>query len=206
MNATTKVALYRRVSTTNNGQDVDAQLEELHAVAQQRGWVVVGDYVDDGVSGAKESRPALDRLLADVAAGKVNLVAVTRLDRLGRSLQHLLRVLDQFAAHGCGFVSIKDAGIDSTTPQGKLLLHLLGAFAEFERSLIRERVVAGVRRAQAKGKKFGRPAREVDVVAVERLRRAGKSWRKIAQALKTPTRTVRRAFLRGTTPTGGRPL
>lgn len=136
----------------------------------------------------------------------MNLVAVTRLDRLGRSLQHLLRVLDQLAAHGCGFVSVKDAGIDTTTPQGRLLLHLLGAFAEFERGLIRERVVAGVQRAKAKGKKCGRPARAVDVVAVERLRRAGKSWRQIAQALKTPTRTVRRAFLRrGTTPTAGRP-
>ena len=201
----TSVAFYRRVSTANHGQDVDAQLEELQLVAKQRGWVIVGDYVDDGVSGAKESRPALDRLLADVAAGKVNLVAVTRLDRLGRSLQHLLRVLDQFAAHGCGFVSIKDAGIDSTTPQGKLLLHLLGAFAEFERALIRERVVAGVQRAKARGKKLGRPTREVDVAAVERLRDTGRSWRQVAQVLKVPTRTVRRAWARrGTSPTAGR--
>lgn len=196
------VAFYRRVSTSNHGQDVDAQLDELQAVAKQRGWHVVDDYADDGVSGAKESRPALDRLLHDVAAGKVNLVAVTRLDRLGRSLQHLLRLLDQLAAHGCGFVSIKDAGIDTTTPQGRLLLHLLGAFAEFERGLIRERVVAGVERAKAKGKKFGRPEREVDVVAVARLRDNGRSWRQVAQALKVPTRTLRRAWARrGTSPT-----
>lgn len=193
MTSPIRCAFYRRVSTVGHGQDVDAQLEELQAVAPQRGWIVVGDYPDDGVSGAKESRPALDRLLADVAAGKVNLVAVTRLDRLGRSLPHLLRVLEQLTTHGCAFVSIRDSGIDTTTPTGKLLLHLMGAFAEFERNLIRERVQAGVARARSKGKKFGRPRRaDLDGARARRLRKSGNSYDAIAKILGCGKGTVMR--------------
>lgn len=193
MRTGSRVALYRRVSTLGHGQDVDAQLDELTAVAQQRGWTIVGDYVDDGVSGANEVRPALDRLLADAARGQIDLVAVVRLDRLGRSLQHLLRLLDQLAAHGCGFVSIRDAGIDTSTPQGRLLLHLLGAFAEFERSIIKERVQIGVARARAKGKVFGRPRRaDLDVSRARRLRQAGQSYDSIARTLGCGKATVMR--------------
>ena len=161
--AAPRVALYARVSTLNQGQDTGLQLEELRQVAAQRGWIVSAEYVDEGVSGTKTTRPALDRMLADAQAGKFDLLAVWKLDRLGRSLPHLLTVLDQLASNGVGFAAIRDAGIDTTTPTGRLLLQLLGAFADYERSLIRERVLAGVRRAQASGKHCGRPRKDVDL-------------------------------------------
>ena len=158
-----RVALYARVSTLNQGQDTGLQLEELRQVAAQRGWIVSAEYVDEGVSGTKTTRPALDRMLADAQAGKFDLLAVWKLDRLGRSLPHLLTVLDQLASNGVGFAAIRDVGIDTTTPTGRLLLQLLGALADYERSLIRERVLAGVRRAQASGKHCGRPRKDVDL-------------------------------------------
>ncbi len=110
---------------------------------------MAGEYLDEGVSGAQDSRPGLDGLLSDAQVGKLDLVVVWRLDRLGRSLKHLLKLLDELTSYGVGFTSLRDPGIDTTTASGRLLLQLLGAFAEFERNLIRERVVAGVRRAQA---------------------------------------------------------
>ena len=143
MARTKRVALYARVSTLH-GQDVGLQLDELRQVAGQRGWDLVEEYVDEGVSGAKASRPGLDRLLADAQRGRFDVVLVWKLDRLGRSLQHLLGVLDDLAGWGVGFASVRDAGIDTTTPAGRLMLQILGAFAEFEREMIRERVVAGV--------------------------------------------------------------
>ena len=146
-----RVAIYARVSTTGHGQDVGLQLDELRQVAAQRGWVIADEYIDEGVSGAAESRPALDRMLDAARRGKIDLVVVWKLDRLGRSIQHLLQVLDELQQHGVGFVSVRDAGIDTTSATGRLLLHLLAAFAEYERALIKERVIAGVRRAQASG-------------------------------------------------------
>lgn len=125
--AAPRSALYARVSTLHQGQDTGLQLDELRQVAAQRGWIITAEYVDEGVSGAKTSRPALDRMLADAQAGKLDLLAVWKLDRLGRRLPHLLTVLDQLASHGVGFTAIRDAGIDTTTPTGRLLLQLLGA-------------------------------------------------------------------------------
>ena len=127
---TKRVALYARVSTLH-GQDVGLQLDELRQVAGQRGWDLVEEYVDEGVSGAKASRPGLDRLLADAQRGRFDVVLVWKLDRLGRSLQHLLGVLDGLAGWGVGFASVRDAGIDTTTPAGRLMLQILGAFADY---------------------------------------------------------------------------
>jgi DNA invertase Pin-like site-specific DNA recombinase len=158
-----RVALYARVSTAGKGQNTEVQLVELRQVAQLRGWQVVDEYVDEGESGTKDSRPALDRMVTDAQAGKLDLVAVWKLDRLGRSLAHLLRLLDQLQSWGVGFVSLRDAGIDTTTAAGRLMLQLVGAFAEFERELIRERVIAGVRRAQAQGKHCGRPKVDLEI-------------------------------------------
>lgn len=151
-----RAALYARVSTSNHGQDVGLQLDELRQVAAQRGYVVT-ECVDQGVSGVRTSRPALDRMLADAQAGKLDVVLVWKLDRLGRSLQHVLAVLDALTGQGVAFVSLRDAGLDSTTPAGRLFTAMIAAFAAFERDIIQERVIAGVRPAQAAGKHCGRP-------------------------------------------------
>lgn len=188
---TRRVALYARVSTTN-GQDVGLQVEELRLLAAQREWVIVDVFEDVGVSGSTDSRPALDRMLAAARSGKVDVVAVWKLDRLGRSLKHLLGVLDDLTAWDVGFVSARDSGIDSTTPSGRLMLQMLGAFAEFERELIRERVVAGVRRAQAGGTHCGRPRVEVDLRPTLALLGQGRSLREVSAILGIPRKTLRR--------------
>lgn len=148
------MALYARVSTTDKGQDVALQLIELQNYATQRGWSATA-YVDQGISGAMSRRPALDDLLAAARRRKIDVVVVWRLDRLGRSLSHLLHILNEFETVGVAFVSLKEA-IDMTTATGRLMAQLLGAFAEFEREIIRERVRAGIENARRKGVKIGR--------------------------------------------------
>lgn len=192
---TARAALYARVSTTGHGQDVGLQLDELRQVARQRGWVVVDEYTDAGVSGLRTSRPGLDRMLADAQAGKVDVVAVWKLDRLGRSLQHVLGTLDQLTNQGVGFVSLRDAGLDSTTPAGRLFTAMIAAFAAFERDLIQERVVAGVRRAQAAGKHCGRPRKataDKALLAAKGLLDQGWGWRAVAEATGIQKDTLRR--------------
>jgi DNA invertase Pin-like site-specific DNA recombinase len=189
-NAPLRVALYARVSTSNHGQDVGLQLEELRQLAQQRGWTIVGEFVDEGVSGTTTSRPALDAMLDAARRGKLDLIVTWKLDRLGRSLQHLLQVLDDLSGLRVGFVAARDAGIDTTSPQGRLLLQLLGAFAEFERAMIRERVIAGVCRAQAAGTHCGRPRRELDLRAAKLLLQQGQSVRHVAEMLAIPRGTL----------------
>lgn len=187
-----RVALYARVSTTGHGQDVGLQLDELRQVAGQRGWQIIEEFTDEGVSGVKTSRPALDRMLADAQVGRFDVVAVWKLDRLGRSLQHVLSVLDQLTSQGVEFVSLRDAGMDSTTPAGRLFTAMIAAFAAFERDLIRERVVAGVRRAQAAGKHCGRPRVEVDIRPAVALLKEGRSLKETARILKISRNTLRR--------------
>ncbi len=144
-----RAALYARVSTVRHGQDVGLQLDELRQVAAQRGFVVVQEFVDDGISGAKASRPALDRMMADAQAGRIDVVMVWKLDRLARSLAHLLEIVATLSAAHVSFVSLRDPGIYTTTPTGRLMLQIVGAFGEFERALVQERVRAGVERAKA---------------------------------------------------------
>ena len=190
-----RVALYARVSTVNHGQDSGLQLEELRQVAAQRGWTVAKEYVDNGVSGSKTSRPALDQMLADAQAGRFDVLVVWKLDRLARSLQRLRGVLDQLAGWGVGFASLRDAGIDTTTPTGRLLLQLLGTFAGFERALIQERVIAGVRRAKAAGTHCGRPRKitaDEALVAARSLLDQGWGWRAVAEATGIQKDTLRR--------------
>lgn len=185
-----RAALYARVSTLN-GQDVGLQLDELRQVAAQRGWEVV-EYVDEGVSGAEARRPALDRMLADAQAGKIDVVAVWKLDRLGRSLQHVLGLLDDLGGWGVEFVSLRDVGLDSTTPAGRLFTAIIAAFASFERDLIRERVVAGVRRAQASGKHCGRPKVELDLRPALAMLDQGHGLKTTAKAIGVSRATLRR--------------
>jgi DNA invertase Pin-like site-specific DNA recombinase len=151
-----RVAIYARVSTLD--QHTDNQLQELRRYAEARGWSIYQEYVDSGISGAKESRPALDRMIKDARRRRFDAVLVWRLDRLGRNLRHLILLLDDLHALGVAFVSLAE-GIDATTPAGKLQLHILGAIAEFERGRIQERVRAGLARARAQGKRLGRPRR-----------------------------------------------
>jgi DNA invertase Pin-like site-specific DNA recombinase len=146
-------AIYARVSTAE--QQVDNQLLELRRYTEARGWSAK-EYVDVGVSGAKDRRPALDALLKDAKRRRFDVLVVWRLDRLGRNLRHLILLLDELAAVGVAFVSLGE-GIDTGTPAGRLQLHILGAIAQFERERIRERVVAGLARARSHGKRLGRP-------------------------------------------------
>jgi len=153
---TPRLAIYARVSTTNHGQDVNVQLRELRQFAEARGWQIAGEYVDAGVSGTKDSRPELNRLMADAHKRRFEVVCVWRFDRFARSVSHLLRALETFKALGIDFVSFSEQ-MDTSTPAGKMVFTVLGAVAELERSLIVERVRAGLRNARAKGKTLGRP-------------------------------------------------
>lgn len=189
--AAQRVALYARVSTTS-GQDVELQLEELRRLAELRGWTVCAVHVDEGVSGAASDRPGLNKLMAQAQARSFDLVLVWKLDRLGRSLRHLLSVLDDLQAWGVGFASARDPGLDTTTPSGRLMLQVLGAFAEFERALIRERVIAGVRRAQAAKKHCGRPRIEFDLRPALAMLDQGHGLKTTAKALGVSRATLRR--------------
>ncbi len=179
---TTRVAIYARVSTTNHGQDVGLQTRELRQFAEARGWQVAGEYIDAGVSGAKDSRPELNRLMADAHKRRFDVVCVWRFDRFARSVSHLLRALETFKALGIDFVSFSEQ-MDTSTPAGKMVFTVLGAVAELERSLIVERVRAGLRNARAKGKMLGRPRVAVDASRICRLRAQGRSIREIADEL-----------------------
>ncbi len=169
---TPRTALYARVSTTGHGQDVGLQLDELRQVARQRGWNVVAEHVDDGVSGAATSRPALDRLMDSARRGHLDLVAVWRFDRFARSTQHLLVALDEFRTLGVDFISVREA-IDTSTSIGKMVFTLIAAVAEMEKAVLIERVTAGVRRAQSRGTHCGRPRVTLDVRPAAALAREG---------------------------------
>ncbi len=148
-----KAAIYARVSTFD--QEPENQLAELRRYVEARGWTAT-QYVDKGVSGAKDRRPALDQLVADARRRRFDVLVVWRLDRLGRNLRHLILLLDELTAVGVAFVSLGE-GIDTATPAGRLQLHILGAIAEFERARIQERVRAGLARVRAQGRRLGRP-------------------------------------------------
>jgi DNA invertase Pin-like site-specific DNA recombinase len=186
-----RAAVYARVSTTE--QTPENQLQVLRAFAGARGWTVT-EFVDHGVSGAKDRRPALDAMLAAVRARKVDVVVIVKLDRLARSTRHLVTLVAELEALGVDLV-VLDQAIDTTTPAGRLLFHMLAAIAEFERDLIRDRVLAGLRRARAEGKHLGRPRiHHVDVAQALSLRAQGHSWRATARVLGVHAMAVRRAI------------
>ena len=186
-----KAALYARVSTTN-GQDPTMQTRELKEYCERRGWKIAGEYVDTGISGAREKRPELDRMMADAHRRRFDAVVVWKFDRFARSVSHLLRALETFKALGIEFVSLSEQ-VDTSTPMGKMVFTVLGAVAELERSLIAERVRAGLRNARAKGKKLGRPRKAVDRARIALLRRSGASWRAVAEKLGVSVGTVHAA-------------
>jgi len=181
-------AIYARVSTLD--QEPENQLQELRRYIEARGWTAV-EYVDRGVSGAKDRRPALDQLLIDARRRKVDVVVCWRLDRLGRNLRHLVTLIEEFQAMGIAFVSLGE-GIDCTTPAGKLQLHILAALAEFERARIQERVRAGLARAKSQGVRLGRPRRRIDAERLATV--AGLPEREAARRLGIPRSTLQRAL------------
>lgn len=187
-----RVAIYARVSTINHGQDAGMQTRELREYCERRGWTVASEYVDAGISGAKEKRPQLDKLMVEAHRRRFDAVIVWRFDRFARSVSHLLRALETFNALGIAFVSLSEQ-MDTTTPTGRMIFTVLGAVAELERSLIVERVKAGLRNARAKGKRLGRPRKIVNAARIAELRKQGRSWRKIARQEGCSTRTARRA-------------
>jgi DNA invertase Pin-like site-specific DNA recombinase len=177
-----KIALYARVSTTDKGQDPQMQLRELREYCERRKLDIVGEYIDNGISGSKESRPELNRLMADANRRKFDAVLVWKFDRFARSTSHLLKALETFQRLKIDFVSLTE-GIDTSTPVGAMVFTILGAVGQMERELIRERIRAGVRNARAKGRKLGRPKVMVDASAVASMRAAGDSYRAVAAKL-----------------------
>jgi putative DNA-invertase from lambdoid prophage Rac len=188
-----RCALYARVSTSD--QDCSLQLQELREYVQRRGWHIIEEYIDVGISGAKASRPALDRLMADAAKHRFDAVLVYKLDRFGRSVLNLSQSLATLDSYGVRFIAVSQGlDTDHANPTSRLLLNILASVAAFELELIRERTLAGVRAARAKGKPIGRPRRVWRRDEAIRLRAEGHSWRKISATLGVPVKTIRVAL------------
>ena len=181
-----RAAVYARVSTFD--QEPENQLQEVRRYVQARDWTAV-EYVDRGVSGAKDRRPSLDQLVTDARRRRFDVLVCWRLDRLGRNLKHLITLLDELQALGIAFVSLAE-GIDGTTPAGKLQMHILGAIAEFERERIRERVLAGLQRAKREGKRLGRPKVRLPIEQLQRV--AGLPGHIAAERLGASRSTIKR--------------
>ena len=190
-----RAALYARVSTLN-GQHPEMQLAELREYASRRGWEITREYLDEGVSGSKESRPELNRLMTDAHRRQFDIVLVWKIDRFGRSLKHLVNALADLDSYGVTFASLKD-NLDLSTPSGRLMFQIIGAMAEFERALIQERVRAGLQNARRNGKRLGRPSRVVDLTSIVRMKADGHSLRHIAEKLGVGYGTVRMRLAAG---------
>jgi DNA invertase Pin-like site-specific DNA recombinase len=185
-----RAALYARCSTNDKGQDPELQLLPLREYCQRREFTISGEYIDNGVSGTKDRRPQLDRLMDAARKRQFDIIIVWKLDRFGRSLKQLVVALDELSSLGIGFVSLQDS-LDFSTAQGRLMFHIIGAMAEFERELIRERVKAGLENARRKGNRLGRrPLPKVTHDHIHKLRLQGLSLRKIASKLGVSVGTV----------------
>lgn len=187
-----RVAIYARVSTANHGQDVEMQLRELREYAALRGLNIVQEFTDT-MSGAKDSRPGLDTLMRVAKSRKIDAILVWKLDRFGRSLRHIVNALAELESVGVAFISLKD-NLDLTTPAGRLMFQMIGAFAEFERETIRQRVVSGLAHARSKGRKLGRPKCSANASQVIRLRSEGLSFEAIGQRLGISNATAFRLY------------
>jgi DNA invertase Pin-like site-specific DNA recombinase len=186
-----RVATYSRVSTSHHDQNPEIQVLELRRFCQARGWVIVEE-IRDYASGGTDKRDGLRRLFQLVENGQVDCIAVCKLDRLFRSLRHLVTTLDDLQSKGVAFVAIKDA-IDYTTPSGRLFTQILGSLAEFEKSLIRERTIAGLEYARnVRGKKLGRPKAERNLELILHLSTQGMSIRRISKLVGCSPATVAR--------------
>jgi len=201
--STLRVAIYARVSTLD--QSTESQLLDLRHYVQDRGWKVYREYVDNGISGTKDSRPALDQLMADAKKRKFDIVLVWRFDRFARSTKHLILALEEFRNLGIDFVSYQE-NIDTSSPLGSAIFTIISAVAQLERDIIAERVKAGLRRARENGKKLGRPRVAVDANRIAVLRAQGRSWAKISRELGIGKGTAQRAFFSLPKNPSGKPL
>jgi DNA invertase Pin-like site-specific DNA recombinase len=183
-----RIAIYARVSTKD--QSCELQVRDVRAYCAARGFDLVREYVDVGQSGAKDSRPELDKLMDDARKRQFDAIIVWRFDRFARSTKHLLTALEEFRSLGIQFISYQE-NIDTSSPLGQALFTIVSAVAQLERDLIRERVTAGIRNARANGKTLGRPTRTVDRQEILRLKAAGHSLRYIAASLGVGYGTVR---------------
>jgi len=186
-NSTPRVALYARVSTTD--QSTDSQLLDLRRYTRERGWNIFKEYVDEGISGTKDRRPALNELMNDAKKRRFDVVLVWRFDRFARSTKHLILALEEFRNLGIDFVSYQE-NIDTSSPLGSAIFTIISAVAQLERDIIAERVKAGLRRARENGKKLGRPRASVDTEKIHWLRSKGLSLRAIAKETGVSRMTV----------------
>jgi DNA invertase Pin-like site-specific DNA recombinase len=170
------------------------QLREVRDYCARRGWQLAGEYVDRGISGAREHRPELDRLLADCRKRRVDAVVVYRYDRFARSLRQLVNALEEFRSLGIDFVSLHE-GVDTSTPNGRLVFGIFATIAEFERELIRDRVRSGIASARARGERLGRPRVVVNAQQIALLRARGHSWSTICREMGVSKGTAQRALL-----------
>jgi putative DNA-invertase from lambdoid prophage Rac len=192
-----RASLYARVSTSD--QNCEMQVRELREYCQRRGWIVIGEYVDTGVSGAKASRPELDRLMHDAALHRFDVVLVWKLDRFGRSVRHCLDGIEVLRGHGVRFIAVSQSiDTDDSNPTARLLLHILASVAEFEPEMIRDRVAAGVRNARRNGKQLGRRRVVFDRSKAIDMHDAGASVREIASTLGVGAGTIHRLLASAT--------
>ena len=191
MSKTLRCVTYSRVSTSHHDQNPGVQVEELRRYCGSRGWDVIGELVDHGYSGGTAERPALKKLMALARSRQVDLICVTKLDRLFRSLKHLVLTLEELDSLGVRFVSVHD-GLDYTSAASRFFVQVLGSLGEFEKSLLVERTRMGLEHARRKGKKLGRPRKRDDQAILE-LRRRGYSYSQIEKALNVSRGAVYRA-------------
>ena len=182
-----RIAIYARVSTTD--QSTESQLLDLRRYTRERGWDIFKEYVDEGISGTTDSRPALNELMNDAKKRKFDVVLVWRFDRFARSTKHLILALEEFRNLGIDFVSYQE-NIDTSSPLGSAIFTIISAVAQLERDIIAERVKAGLRRAKENGKKLGRPRVSVDTEKIHWLRSKGLSLRAIAKETGVSRTTV----------------
>ena len=186
-----RAALYMRISTKGHGQTTDTQAVALREYAERRGFQVIDEYRDEGISGAKDRRPQLDRMMQDARRRRFDAVLVARFDRFARSTKHLVLALEEFSSLGVDFISLNES-IDTSSPMGRMVFTVIAAVAELERSIIRERVIMGLERAKRQGKRLGRPRTLVDRERVTDLRAKGFSLRQIAVELRVSKDKVAR--------------
>ena len=187
----TRIAIYARVSTSD--QSTEPQLLDLRRYVLDRGWTSYREYQDEGISGTKDSRPALDELMNDARKRRFDVVLVWRFDRFARSTRHLINALEEFKNLSIDFVSYQE-NIDTSSPLGSAIFTIISAVAQLERDIIASRVKAGLRRAKENGKKLGRPRVAVDVTRIAALRAQGHSWTEVSRELGIGKGTAQRAF------------